>query len=83
MLQFQALKVQYHKIAIRLKILNYKKFAAVPRLTVGQRPSGSLHRLSRIVKLQAAQALTNLCQSILNICTVLNCVTVLKVDIFQ
>ena len=35
------------------------------------------------VMLEAAQALTDLCQHILNTCTVLNCVTVLKFDILQ
>ena len=46
MLQLQALKPQYHLIAIRLH--EDCKFDAVPQLTRGQKPSGSLHKLSRI-----------------------------------
>ena len=35
MLKFQALKLPYRQIAIRLKIVNCKKFDAVPQLAGG------------------------------------------------
>ena len=66
-----------------LKIVNYKKFDAVCHVTTGQKPSVSLQRLLRIVICKAVQALTALCQHILNTCTVLNCVTLLKFHILQ
>ena len=43
MLEFHALKLRCHQIAIRLKIVNYKKFYAVPQLTGAKKPSESLH----------------------------------------
>ena len=43
MSEFQALKLRCHRIAIRLKIVNYRKFYAVPQLTGAQKPSESLH----------------------------------------
>ena len=48
MLQLLALKLPYHQIAIRVKIVNHEKFEAVPQLTRGQKPYESVHRLSRI-----------------------------------
>ena len=48
MLQFLALQLPYHQIAIRLKIVNHEKFEAVPQLTGGQKPYESVHTLSRI-----------------------------------
>ena len=67
MLEFQALKLPYHSIAIRLKIISCKKFDAAPELTGGQKPSESLHWLLKImILIEAAQALTYLFQHILN-----------------
>ena len=43
MLKFKALKLPYGQTIIRLKIVNCKKFDAVPRLTGGQTWSESLH----------------------------------------
>ena len=43
MLEFQALTLTYHRIAIRVKIVNYKKFYSALKKTGGQRPSESLH----------------------------------------
>ena len=37
MLQFQALLLACHSIAITLKIVNYKKFDVLPQLTGGQK----------------------------------------------
>ena len=51
------LELPYHLIAIRLKIINYKKFDAVPQLTGEQKPSKSFHLLSKIIVIQAVQAL--------------------------
>ena len=33
MIEFQAVKLPYHQTAIRLTIVNHKKFDAVPQLT--------------------------------------------------
>ena len=41
MLEFQALKLPHHLIAIRFKIANNKKFHAVPQLTGAQKLSSS------------------------------------------
>ena len=48
MLQLLALKLPYHKIPIRLKVVSHEKFEAVPQLTRGQKPYESVHTLSRI-----------------------------------
>ena len=48
MWQFLSLKLPYHWTAIRLKIVNHKKFNAERQLTRAQTPFESLHRLSRI-----------------------------------
>ena len=48
MLKFKAHKLPYGWIIIRLKIVNCKKFDAVPQLARGQTRSESSHRLLRL-----------------------------------
>ena len=43
----------------------------------------SIHRLLKMIIIQAIKALTDLRQHILYTCTVLNCVIVLKFDMLQ
>ena len=64
-------------------IVNYKKSDPVPQLTKGQKSFESLHRLSKIIIIQAVQASTEPCPYILNTCTALNFVTVLKFDMLN
>ena len=79
MLQFQALLLAYHQIAIALKIVNYKKFDVVPQLTGRQK----VHTDSKIMMIQPVQALTDFSQERLNTCIVLNYATVSKFDMLQ
>ena len=77
-LQFQALLLACHKIAITLKIVNYKKFDVVPKLTGGQKV------LSKMIMIQPIQALSDLSQHRLNTYIVLNnYATVPKFDMLQ
>ena len=74
MLEFQALKLRFHRIAVRLNTVNYRKFYAAPQLTGAQKLSESLHVLSiTIIIMQAVKDFSNLCQHILNRCTVKLC----------
>ena len=76
MLQFQVIKLLYHQISIRLKIIIYKKLGAIPHLTGGQ-------TIKNNNTIQAVNALPDLCQHMLNTCTVLDCVTLLKFHMLQ
>ena len=58
------------------------KIDAKPQLTGGQKPSESIHCLLKIAMIQAVQALSDLCQHILNTCTVLNRIIVFKLHVF-
>ena len=69
MLQPQAIELPYHQIVIRLKIVSCKKFDAVSRLDE-ELKSESLDRLLKII-IHTVQALTGICEHILNTCTVL------------
>ena len=72
MLELQAHKLRCYQIAIGLNTVSYRKFYDVTQLTGVQRLSERLQGLSTtiIIIMQVVKAFPNLCQHILNTCTV-------------